>query len=357
MLLIDGSQGEGGGQVLRTSLALSVICQQPIRITNIRANRSKPGLKAQHLKAVDAAAAISKAEVVGAALHSGEISFHPKEIRSGRYRLEIGTAGSTSLVLQTILVPLSLASSASTVSVSGGTHVPWSPCFHYLDVQWLPWLREMGFTASLALDRAGFYPQGGGRITASIRPVQNIRPLNLRNRGDLLRIRGLSAVANLPISIAERQKRQALLRLLKTTWSGQPDLSIKLLTLNSHVKGTFLFLSAEFENGRACFTSLGELGKPAERVADQAVDDLLQFLSSDASIDQYLADQLLLPLSLAKSASVYHTACVTRHLLTNADIIQQFLPVRIQVEGELNQPGWVTIEPGDEHTIPHDPAS
>lgn len=357
MHTIDGSLGEGGGQVLRTSLALSVICQQPMHIINIRACRPKPGLKAQHLKAVDAAAAISKAQVTGAALHSDEIIFIPRDIRSGRYRFEIGTAGATSLVLQTILIPLSLASSASTVSISGGTHVPWSPCYHYLEGQWLPWMKEIGFDAAVVLDKAGFYPQGGGRITASIRPTSNLRPLNLTQRGKLLLIRGISGVANLPISIAERQKRQAMLRLQTIPWPAQPDLSIKLLNLNSPAKGTFIFLAAEFEGGRACFTSLGELGKPAERVADQAVNDLLYFLETGAAIDAYLADQLLLPLSLAQGTSILQTSSVTHHLLTNAKIIQLFLPVKINIEGEINQPGWVTIEPGDGQKNTYDPAS
>ncbi len=356
LLTIDGSQGEGGGQVLRTSLALSVICQQPVRITHIRAKRSKPGLKAQHLKAVDAAAAISKAEVTGAALHADEITFSPRDIRSGRFRFEIGTAGATSLVLQTILIPLSLASSASTVSISGGTHVPWSPCAHYLEAQWLPWMKQIGFDSALVLDKAGFYPQGGGRITASIRPTTGHKPLNLTQRGKLLRIRGFSGVANLPISIAERQKRQAVLRLQNIPWPAQPDLSIKLLNLNSPAKGTFISLAAEFEGGRACFTSLGELGKPAERVADQAINDLLQFLETGAAIDRYLADQLLLPLSLAPGVSYLHTETITQHLLTNAQIIQMFLNVKISIEGELNQPGWVTIKPEDGHTNSPDPA-
>lgn len=357
MLVIDGSLGEGGGQVLRTSLALSVICRQPIRITHIRSTRPKPGLQAQHLKALDAAAAISKAEVTGAASHSNEISFRPKDIRSGRYRFEIGTAGSTSLVLQTILIPLSLASSASTVSIGGGTHVAWSPTFDYLETQWLPWMQNAGFDSALALDKAGFYPQGGGRITASIRPLQSIAPLDLSQRGQLLRIRGMSSVANLPVSIAERQKRQAVLRCLKIAWPGQPDINIKLQKLNSPSKGTSLFLAAEFEGGRACFTSLGELGKPAERVADQAVDELNHFLQSGAAMDPYLADQLLLPLSLAKGSSTLYTASITQHLITNAQIIQMFLPTRININGELNQPGWVTIKPEDGHTISPDPAS
>ena len=171
MIQIDGSMGEGGGQVLRTALSLSVITGQPVTLTHIRQGRSKPGLMAQHLKAVDAAAAISRASVEGAALGSTQLRFEPGEIRSGRYRFEIGTAGSTLLVLQTIFTPLSLASSASSIIIYGGTHVSWSPSFHYVDLMWLPTLRRMGFDAQLKLDLAGFYPPGGGRISATIRPA------------------------------------------------------------------------------------------------------------------------------------------------------------------------------------------
>ena len=226
---IDGSQGEGGGQVLRSALSLSTITGQPVRITNIRANRPKPGLMAQHLKSVDAAAAVSKAEVIGASLYSQIIEFYPSQIRSGRYQWDIQTAGSTSLVLQTIFYPLSLANSASTVIITGGTHVSWSPCFHYLAMHWMPYLRQMGFEFQLTLDQPGFYPRGGGRITANIRPSRKILPIHLTQRGKLLQITGISAVASLKRSIAERQKRQALLRLQALPiWPAQPKIQIKI---------------------------------------------------------------------------------------------------------------------------------
>ena len=173
---IDGSLGEGGGQVLRSALSMSIIMGMNVDVYNIRAGRSKPGLRPQHLKAVDAAAAISKADVNDAVLGSKKISFSPKGCYSGRYKFKIGTAGATSLVLQTIFVPLSLASATSTVIISGGTHVPWSPSYHYLAEQWLPYLSRSGFSAQLSLQQAGFYPQGGGRIMATIRPTSKISP-------------------------------------------------------------------------------------------------------------------------------------------------------------------------------------
>lgn len=350
MLEIDGSLGEGGGQVLRSALTLSMLTRTPIHLKHIRARRSKPGLMAQHLKAVDAAAAVSHAEVNGAFLGSTSLTFQPGEIRSGRYKFEISTAGSTSLVLQTIFIPLSLGGSASSVMITGGTHVPWAPCYHYLEQQWLPFMRAIGFDAQLKLFQAGFYPQGGGRIDAAVRPAAQITPLRLEARHELLAIEGISAVANLDLSIAERQKRQALRRLSPIC----PNLHIKITRLPSPGKGTLLFLLARFKpepgaslqtSPQACYYALGERQKPAERVADQAVDALLEFLETDAVIDQYLADQILLPLSFASGASRFRTSRVTQHLLTNAEIIRIFTSTRIEIVGDLGQPGWVEIIP------------
>jgi RNA 3'-terminal phosphate cyclase (ATP) len=363
MIEIDGSQGEGGGQVLRSSLALSILTGQAFNISNIRAQRTKPGLLAQHLKSVDAAAAISRAQVEGAALGSTTLTFEPGEIRSGRYRFDIGTAGSTSLVLQTIFVPLSLASSASTVMITGGTHVPHAPSFHYLERQWLYWMKAAGFDARISMEQAGFYPKGGGRITATIRPADRIVPLTLPGRGPLTMIQGLSAVANLDLSIAERQKRQAVRRLEK---NGHPA-HIKIENLPAGSKGTTLLLLAEFRpdskpeglpervlsrerpnyQPRACYYALGELGKPAERVADEAVEALESFLESDGEIDQYMADQLLLPLAFASGVSEFRTSQVTQHLLTNTAVIQAFGKARIEVEAEPGQPGCVRVTPAN----------
>jgi RNA 3'-terminal phosphate cyclase (ATP) len=343
---IDGSMGEGGGQVLRSSLALSMITGNPVHITNIRAGREKPGIRAQHLAAVDAAAAVSKAVVEGAQMGASRILFQPAGIRTGRYKFKIQTAGAATLVLQTIFIPLSIADSSSTTIITGGTHVSWSPCFHYLALQWLPFLQKVGYDANLIMDQAGFYPRGGGRLSATVRPAKKINPLNLTNRGKLLRITGISAVANLPQSIAERQKRQALLRLQKLPWEGlRPEIRIKLERVKSPGKGTFLILLAEFEGGRCCFTGLGKLGKPAERVADEAVDELFEFLATDGVIDQYLADQLLLPLSIAGGPSTFRTSQVTQHLLTNAAVIQEFLSVSFYIDGQLGLPGLVHIVP------------
>lgn len=343
---LDGSFGEGGGQILRSALTLSILSRRGIRIYNIRARRSRPGLRPQHLKAVDAAASISKAQVEGAALDSQEIIFIPSTIRTGRYKFEIGTAGSTSLVLQTIFLPLSRANSASSVIIQGGTHVPWSPCIHYLQLVWLPVLRRIGYDAKLSLDLAGFYPAGGGRISATIRPAKSLIPVDLTKRGELLRVSGVSGISNLKVSIAERQKRQAVKRLQGLRWKNErPEIKIQTQSMPSNFKGTVLLLIGEFETGLCSYFGLGEPGKPAERVADEAVDAFFRFMETDGAIDEYLADQLLLPACLAEGVSEYSTSKITEHLMTNAAIVAKFLPVQIDILGDLQQPGRIRISP------------
>ena len=346
MIEIDGSLGEGGGQVLRTCLSLSVLTGQPFHLSKIRAGREKPGLKPQHLKSIDAVAAISRAAVIGNDINSKEITFTPGTIRSGRYRFDIGTAGSSELVLQTIYLPLCKADSASSVIITGGTHVPWSPCYHYLEYQWMQFLQRLGIEFVISLEQSGFYPQGGGRIDAIIRPVEFIQALSMVERGKLLKISGISAVANLDSSIAERQKRQAIQRMQSFLKEyGNPEIRIKIFDLPSKFKGTVILLKAEYENGSGCYYSLGELGKPAERVADEAIESLMEYLISGSAVDQYLADQLLVPLSFAVQKSEFSTSKITSHLMTNAEIIRKFLDISIDIEGELGKPGKVTLEP------------
>ena len=342
MLHIDGSMGEGGGQVLRSSLALSILTGRPVHITNMRSRRPKPGLQPQHLKAVQAAAEICGGQLRGAALHSQQLFFEPGEVHPGRYRFDIGTAGQSGLVLQTIFLPLARAKDSSNVTITGGTHVPMSPCYHYLERLWLPALHECGFWARTNMEQAGFYPIGGGVITAQIRRVEEIRPYERMERGALIRIRGISAVANLDEGIARRQKLQALRRLEPLC----PDSKIEIVQLPSPGKGTMLLLQAEFEHTTCCHFSLGAIGKRAEQVADDAVDELEAFLATNGAVDEHLADQLLLPLAFASGPSRFRTSRVTLHLLTNAEVIHTFLPARITIEGQEGQPGTVTIEPG-----------
>lgn len=341
MIRIDGSMGEGGGQILRSALSLSLLTGTPFLLENIRARRAKPGLRPQHLMAVKAAAAVGQARVEGDEVGSFRLEFAPRAVQGGDYVFDIGTAGSTSLVLQTVYLPLAFAPRPSTVAIGGGTHVPWSPCFHYLEQQWGYFLGLLGLNVDLRMVRAGFYPPGGGLIRARIDPVTRCRPLHLTERGALRRVSGLSAVANLDLSIAHRQRAQALQRLAHLPVS----VDIEVQRLPAFAKGTVLLLLAEFEQGRACFFSLGELGKPAETVADEAVDELTAFLDGDGVMDVHLADQLLLPLAFADGDSRFRSPCISNHLLTNAEVIRHFLSTEILIEGELGKAGDVLVCP------------
>ena len=341
MIAIDGTMGEGGGQVLRSSLTLSLLTRQAVHLSRIRANRSKPGLGFQHRMAVHAAARISHARVEGDRIGSQSLQFEPGVVESGDYHFDIGTAGATSLVLQTVMLPLALASAPSQLTVTGGTHVPWSPCFHYLDWHWRAFMLRLGMHCDLDMVMAGFYPQGGGVVRARLPGDSRIKALQLSERGRLLRVRGLSAVANLADEIGTRQRNRAMRQLREL----ECDIDIVLEALPAHTRGTVLVLLAEFEHSQACFFALGARGKPAEQVADEVVEELLRFLATDGAVDRRLADQLLLPLALADQPSELRTSEVTSHLLTNAEVIEKFLPVKITIDGYLGQPATLHVAP------------
>lgn len=343
MIEINGAHGEGGGQILRSSLTLSALSGLPVHITHIRANRSQPGLRPQHLAAVKAIAKLTGAEMAGAHLNSGELTLIPGNLRSGRFRFDIPTAGALTLVLQTIFLPLSFAGGMSSITLTGGTHVPWSPIFHYLVYQWLPVMTSLGFRAELTLTQAGFYPRGGGEVLAKILPAKELHPFTCMARGELIQVRGLSGVSNLKDEIAKRQKHQALSRLYPVCENAK----INTLQLPSPGKGTFILLQANFTGGgRACYSALGAPGKPAEQVADEAIDQLLSFLEKDSCVDPYLADQLLLPLLLVNGPSAFRVHPITPHLLTNAHVIEQFLPGRISITESQGGTGTVVVTEG-----------
>ncbi len=329
MIEIDGSYGEGGGQVLRSSLTLSALTGKPVRIYNIRANRSTPGLRAQHLAAVQAIAQLTGAKITGVSIGSSELTLIPGAIRSGNYRFTIPTAGALTLVLQTVFLPLSFASGSSEVIFTGGTHVPWSPVFHYLEQQWLPIMQSLGFRSEVSLQQAGFYPKGGGLVKAKIHPGEPIKPFQCLQRGKLLRIRGISGVANLEEGIAKRQKHRALQRLYSLT----RDVKIKTQRFSSPGMGSFILLKADFEGAStACFSALGAKGKRAELVADEAVDSLFAFLETDGCVDSFLGDQLLLPLLFTNGDSVFRPCGITPHLVTNIYAIEHFYSGGVIIE-------------------------
>lgn len=342
MIEIDGSFGEGGGQILRTSLSLSCLFNKPFRIFNIRKGRKKPGLMPQHLTCVKAAQLLSSAKVSGDYKGSTELLFEPHKIKGGDFFFDIGTAGSTALVLQTLIPSLIFSKEKSTVILKGGTHVPFSPSFHYISEVFIHILKKTGININLSIDSYGFYPKGGGKITAEIFPETQIKPLRITEMGNIICIKGYSAVGNLPLSIAERQ-RNALLQ--KISLEITEHISIECMDVLTHGQGTFLFIKADSEHSVSGFTSLGERGKRAEKVGEDAASEFMQYYSSGMAFDQYLPDQIALYLSLCKDESIFTTTCITQHLMTNLWVIGLFCEYNYSVEGDIGKPGAVKISP------------
>jgi RNA 3'-terminal phosphate cyclase (ATP) len=330
MLVINGAQGEGGGQILRTALTLSAILSQPIRIENIRANRKTPGLAAQHLTAVRAAAMICDARLTGDALGSTRLTFEPQTPPiPGIYEFDVadnsaaGSAGAATLVCQTILLPLALAHNSSTVTVKGGTHVPFSPPFHFFDQVYLPALAALGVQAAAELPAWGWYPAGGGEISLTI-PGSNV--LNCLTgqdmpRGALTQVTGIAVASSLPAHIAQRICNRAV-NLLKQ--AGLPA-AIDPLRVRSVSPGAGIFLTAHYQGGRAGFSVLGHKGKPSEQVAEEAVNNLLAYHHGQGGMDVHLADQLILPLALTGQPYTMRSGPLSLHTLTNIGVVEQFL--------------------------------
>ncbi|MBI3031236.1 MAG: RNA 3'-phosphate cyclase [Candidatus Rokubacteria bacterium] len=341
MLTLDGSYGEGGGQILRTALSLAVRLGVAVSVAGIRLRRPKPGLRPQHLTVVRALAAISDAEVQGDALDSTELTFVPRALKGGAYRFDVGairgSAGSISLLFQALLLPLAFAPRESRLTLIGGTHVPWSPPAHYLTEVFLPALGQIGVEARFALTRWGWYPAGGGEVEATIVPARGLSPFSREAGGRAARIRGLSAVSRLPRSIAERQQSRALERLAAAGVAADIAVEVDETALGA---GTLLFLAVP---GRAGFSALGRRGLRAEAVADQAVEPLLAWVASGALVDDHLADQLIPFLALAPGTSTFTCPTLSLHLRTVAWVVQQLLPVRIDLED--GPPARVRITP------------
>jgi RNA 3'-terminal phosphate cyclase (ATP) len=322
MIELDGSLGEGGGQILRTALTLAMVTGEPFRIRQIRARRSKPGLMRQHLVAVQAASLICGAQVEGAAVGSQELAFMPGPVRGGDYRFAIGTAGSCTLVLQTVLPALLLADGPSTLHLSGGTHNPMAPPVQFLQRAFLPRLAEMGAEIDVQLERFGFYPAGGGEVTARVRPCTQLRAREWMERGARTAAYAECFIAGIPGRVASRELECVGKAM---NWSDDQLLSRTLPAEQG--PGNALLLTFEHENTTEVFAAFGEKTVTAEQVARHAVQRARHYIASRAAVSEYLADQLMLPLALAGGGG-FTVDDVSMHARTNAQVIETFLPVR-----------------------------
>jgi RNA 3'-terminal phosphate cyclase (ATP) len=337
MILIDGSQGEGGGQVLRTALALSVITGKAFRIEKIRANRSRPGVMRQHVTAVEAACAVGGAECEELAVGASTLTFTPGTLRAGEHHFAVGTAGSTSLVLQTVLPPLIGAAEPSRLVLEGGTHNIHAPPFDFIDRVFLPLINRMGPRVSARLVRHGFYPAGGGRIEVEIAPSASLARLDLVERGALRRVEARALVAALPGEIAARELAAAGAVL------GWPDESRRIEQLPDALgPGNIVLLEAEFDHVTEIASGFGRLGVPAQVVAEKAARRMGGYLASPAVAGPYLADQLLLPMALAGGGS-FTTVKPSRHAQTSAELIPRFLDVAIGFEEQADGTHLATV--------------
>lgn len=328
MIIIDGSKGEGGGQVLRTALALSLATGAPFRIDHIRAARPKPGLLRQHLTAVQAAAAVGRARVEGDAIGSRALTFTPQAVQPGDYAFSVGTAGSATLVLQTILPPLLCAAGRTTVTLEGGTHNPWAPPFDYLQRVVLPIVNRLGPRVEATLERCGFYPAGGGRFVVTIDPAPQLARLELLERGEIVGRRVRAVVAHLPRRIGEREVATAIGLL---NW--REDAGCVACIENTPGPGNVVFVELESEHATEICTGFGEPGTAAEAVAARAVHEMRRYLAAGVPVGGHLADQLL-PLLAVGSGGSFRTLTPSRHTLTNADVVHQFGGARIEMTPE-----------------------
>ncbi|HKP58560.1 MAG TPA: RNA 3'-terminal phosphate cyclase [Polyangiales bacterium] len=332
MLTIDGSLGEGGGQVLRTSLALAAVTGKPFRIERIRAKRSKRGLLRQHLTAVKAMAEICGARVSGAELGSDVLDFEPGPVRHGEYQFAVGTAGSATLVFQTVLPALLMAAGESRIAFEGGTHNPLAPPFDFIARTFLPQLQRMGATVSAELVRPGFYPAGGGRFEVEIQGGAKLQPLELLERGELQRVSIKAVVSKLSERIAERE-----MKVLARELAEHP-IEVETARVDSAGPGNVASVSVRSAALTETFTAFGEVGLRAEKLARDLAIEVRRYLLSDVPVGEHLADQLLIPCALAGGGAL-RTSEPSLHTRTNVQVIGMFLPCRVELSQSTR--GWL----------------
>jgi RNA 3'-terminal phosphate cyclase (ATP) len=327
MITLDGSRGEGGGQILRTALSLSMITGLPFTIKNIRAGRPKPGLMRQHLAAVTAAATISNATVDGADIGSKELVFRPSSIKGGTYSFSIGSAGSCTLVFQTVFPALIHADKQSTLYLEGGTHNPFAPPYDFLYKSFLPVLATMGVVVAPTIQQHGFFPAGGGRISFIVNPCAKLNTIDIIERGECISKKGSALIANLPHSIALRECNEIAKGLNWPTDICKPV----ILDRTTQGFGNIVCIELQHEHCTEVITECGDKGVAAERVAEKAVNNARKFLASGAPVGEHLADQLMIPFALAGSGS-YCTMPLTQHSHTNIETIRLFIGCTIATE-------------------------
>lgn len=327
-IVIDGSQGEGGGQIFRTSLTLALCLGMPIRIENIRAGRRKPGLLRQHLTCLRAAADISSAEVIGAELGASCVRFTPGVVCGGNYEWAVGSAGSTTLVFQTVVLPLALAGAPSTIKLQGGTHNGMAPSVDFIEQSYLPLLRKMGMDVAIRLQEHGFYPNGGGVWTVDI-GANNMtyagkQALSICQRGELRQIVAVATSAHIPAHVTQRELAVLQRKLELRSQDAKQQL------VDSAGPGNCVSVRAHYDNICAVFETLGERGRAAEKVANDAAKLFRRWERYEVAVDSHLADQLLLPMLLT-SGGEFTTAKPSKHLATNIDVIRQITGVEITI--------------------------
>ena len=332
MITVDGSYGEGGGQILRTSLALSLVTGKSFSINNIRAGRKNPGIMRQHLTAVNAAADIGKAVIKGNRIGSQAFTFEPETIRPGKFHFAIGSAGSCTLVLQTVLPALLIAGGRSEIILEGGTHNPFAPPFDFLDRVFLPIIRRMGPGVDAVLEKPGFYPAGGGRFKVCVTSA-DLNKVDLFERGKIINKIAVAAISNLPVKIADRE-----LKVIRKKLEWNRDRLKVVEVENSQGPGNIFTVEIESENITELFTGFGERGVSAEKVANRTVKSVREYLAHDVPVCRYLADQLLIPMAMAGGGK-FRTLSPSRHTTTNIEIIKKFLDVEINLN-EYNQNQW-----------------
>jgi len=349
-LAIDGAHGEGGGQIVRTAVALSAITGRAIRIENIRARRPNPGLAAQHVTSVRAVATLCDATLAGDIAGSTTLEFAPRNpVRPGSYQFDVadarkgGSAGAAMLVLQAVLPPLLVARGESRLTIRGGTHVAWSPPFDYVKDIWLPMLARMGANVEATLIASGWFPVGLGEVDVAVSGTNApLKPMTVIQRGPLLGVTGRAIAASLPAHIAARMANRAT-AILRDAGIGA---HIDAQRLRAACPGAGIFLKATYSGSLAGFSALGERGKPAETVAEEAVAALLAHDRSDATFDVHLADQMILPMAIASGVSEFTVPSLTRHLVTNAWVVECFGIADVRLDQTGDQPACVAVRPG-----------